>query len=81
MPEIKTIIFWTFQLIQYLIIARILLSWIPININSKLKGFMYNLTEPLLSPVRKLIPATKLGFDLSPILVILCLRILQSILS
>ena len=75
------IIFWAFQLIQYLIIARILLSWIPMNINYKLKQFLYNLTEPLLSPVRKLIPATKLGFDLSPILVILCLRILQSILT
>ena len=75
----QVIIFWIFQLTKYLIIARVLLSWMPINISYKIKQSVYELTEPLLSPIRKLIPPSKLGIDLSPIIVIIFLQILQSI--
>tara|TARA_Y100001970_G_C13973782_1_gene719579 strand:- start:455 stop:619 length:165 start_codon:yes stop_codon:yes gene_type:complete len=52
----------------------------PMNISYKIKQIIYELTEPLLSPVRTLIPPTKLGMDLSPIVVMIILQILQSIL-
>ena len=77
---IKVIIFYILQIIKFLIIARVFLSWVPININDKIKQFIYELTEPLMAPFRNLIPAQKIGLDLSPILILLLLQILQSIL-
>ena len=77
---IKIIIFYTFQIIKFLIIARVFLSWVPINVSYKIKQFIYDLTEPLMAPFRSLIPVHKMGIDLSPMLVLLLLQILQSIL-
>ena len=78
--SIQIVIFYIFQIIKSLIIARVFLSWVPINISDKIKQFIYDLTEPLMSPFKKLIPAHKIGVDLSPMLVLLSLQILQSIL-
>ena len=77
---IQIIIFYIFQIIKFLIIARVFLSWVPINVNHKIKQFIYDLTEPLMSPFRNLVPAHKVGLDLSPMLVLLSLQILQSLL-
>ena len=77
---IQIIIFYIFQIIKFLIIARVFLSWVPININYKIKKIVYDLTEPLMSPFRKLIPIHKAGIDFSPMLVLLSLQILQNIL-
>ena len=77
---IQIIIFYIFQIIKFLIIARVFLSWVPINVNYKIKQFIYDLTEPLMSPFRNLVPAHKVGLDLSPMLVLLSLQILQSLL-
>ena len=75
-----SIIINVFWVIELLILARVFLSWIPININYKIKQFIFNLTEPLLYPFRNLIPPTKFGFDFSPILAFLSLEILKQIL-
>ena len=78
--DIQIIIFYIFQIIKFLIIARVFLSWVPINVSYKVRQFIYDLTEPLMSPFRNLIPAHKIGVDLSPMLVLLLLQILQSLL-
>ena len=66
------------RLIQaYIIIlfARIILSWFPIAPNSGMAtvyGFLYSLTEPVLGPIRRLIPPIGMGgmgLDLSPMIV------------
>jgi len=66
------------RLIQaYIIIlfARIILSWFPIAPNSGMAtvyGFLYTITEPVLGPIRRLIPPIGMGgmgLDLSPMIV------------
>lgn len=63
--------------------ARIILSWFPVSPGSGLAsvfGILYALTEPVLGPVRRIVPPLMLGgagFDLSPIIVIVGLRVLQ----
>ncbi len=74
---IITNIFWVIEL---LIVARVFMSWVPININYKIKQFIIDLTEPILSPFRNLIPISKFGFDFSPVLAFLSLEILKQIL-
>ena len=59
------------QLIQYIIIARILLSWFP-NIDWWKQPFklINDIAEPILAPFRRLIPPIG-GLDLSPIVLLL----------
>ncbi|HJQ93138.1 MAG TPA: YggT family protein [Candidatus Thermoplasmatota archaeon] len=66
------------RLIQaYIIIlfARIILSWFPIEPGggmSTVYGFLYTLTEPVLGPIRRIIPPIGMGgmgLDLSPMIV------------
>lgn len=70
----------------YLIVmfARIILSWFPVEPGSGLAsvyGFLYTITEPVLGPIRRVIPplgAGGMGIDLSPIVVFFGITILQS---
>tara|TARA_B100001113_G_C20974096_1_gene563164 strand:+ start:492 stop:740 length:249 start_codon:yes stop_codon:yes gene_type:complete len=80
MLNINGIIWISIEFIYWLIIARVFLSWIPINISYTIKRLIYNLTDPLLDLFRKIIPPFKSGIDLSPMLVLIALKILQSIL-
>ncbi len=60
--------------------ARIILSWFPVKPGSALVGiysFLYSVTEPVLGPVRRILPPLG-GFDLSPIIVIFGIEILGS---
>ena len=56
-----------------LILARIIVSWIPFLRNGRLIWTLYALTEPVMAPFRRLIPPLGM-FDLSPILLILLLN-------
>lgn len=75
----KQIIATIFQVIYYLIFARVILSWIPISrggFMADLYDIIFSLTEPLLSPIRKLVPPIRMGsgyMDLAPIILILLL--------
>ena len=65
-----------------LILARIILSWVRIDPDSSLSGLnsvVFNLTEPVLGPLRRAIPPVRLGMaalDLSPIIVFVVIRII-----
>lgn len=66
-----------------LIFGRIILSWFPIQGGTGLArvyGILHDLTEPVMAPVRRLIPPVGGGgfaFDLSPIVVIVGITIVQ----
>lgn len=40
------------QFIQLMILARVIMSWVRINQYSPIYTFIYNVTEPILGPVR-----------------------------
>jgi YggT family protein len=68
------------------IIVRLLMSWVPPTgpgtYRTIFDGFV-TVTEPVLGPVRALIPPMRMGMmalDISPILVIVGLSILQRII-
>ena len=72
------------QIIDWIILIRVLLSWIPIDRSSPIIRLIYALSEPLLYPIRQLIRKSPLGdgmmIDFSPIILFLILRIIQNIL-
>jgi YggT family protein len=59
-----------------LIFIRVILSWVPSGLGS-FRKVIFDLTEPVLGPARKIIPPLG-GLDLSPIVVFIILQILQS---
>lgn len=66
------------------ILARIILSWVRVDPDSPVAGLntvVFNLTEPVLGPLRRAIPPVRLGMaalDLSPIIVFVVIRIICS---
>ena len=65
--------------LQILILGRVLLSWLDPAGRSRFAPYLIALTEPILAPVRRLLPRTG-AFDLSPLIVLLLLGfILRSI--
>lgn len=61
-----------FDLMSWLIIARVILSWIPHNPHNPILRFIYEVTEVILGPIQRLIPAVG-GLDFSPIVAIFLL--------
>ena len=54
-----------------LFLIRAVISWIEVDRDNQFVVFLYNITEPLLAPVRKYMPAGTLDF--SPMAVLLAL--------
>ena len=67
-------------LYEIVLLIRIVLSWIPHNPYNQAIRFLYKITDPVLNPVRKLIPPFK-GIDFSPIIVFIALGILKQLIS
>lgn len=59
-----------------LILARVFLSWVDPGGRSRLGAFIIQTTEPILGPVRRLLPQTGM-FDFSPLIVLLVLGVLM----
>lgn len=69
------------KLYIYLIIARCLLSFFPaIDWSQPIFAGIRQLTDPVMEPVRRVVPPIG-GLDLSPIVVIFLLQILQSVIA
>ena len=69
-----TILYW-------LILIRALLSWVNPDPYNPVVQFLYKTTEPILYPIRKMIPVSfGIGIDISPIIAFLVLIFLRSFL-
>jgi len=60
-----------------ILIARVILSWLTINMNHPAIRFIYQVTEPLLQPIRKIIPPIGCGLDISPLVLFLLIVFLK----
>jgi len=66
---------WTlYEIYFYMIIAYVLLSWIPNARNSFIGEMLGKLVEPYLAPFRKIIPPIGGIIDISPIIAIFALQ-------
>ena len=65
---------------MWLIIGRALISWVNPDPYNPIVTFLYRATEPVLAPVRRLIPIRGLGIDIAPVIVILVIYFLQMFL-
>ena len=69
-----------FNVLQIIIIIRVVLSWISHNPSNQFIRIIYQVSEPILKPIREILPITGMGFDLSPIVAFFLLGLLKKIL-
>jgi len=60
------------------IFIRVLLSWFPIDPRNPLVMFLYDITEPILEPLRRVIPRMGM-FDLSPLVALILIQVLGNL--
>ena len=61
------------------IIARAIMSWFSPSPTNMLAVILYRVTEPLLSPLRRIIPRAGM-FDFTPLVAIILLQVISSLL-
>ena len=71
----------TLTILYWLILIRALLSWVNPDPYNPIVQFLYKITEPILYPIRKLLPLDfRFGIDISPIIAFLAILFLRSFL-
>ncbi|MBC7076107.1 MAG: YggT family protein [Syntrophomonadaceae bacterium] len=65
-----------FDVLVWLIIGRCILSFIRHDPYNPVIKFIYDVTEPVMAPFRRLIPAAG-GIDFSPIIAVLAVTLVQ----
>lgn len=74
------------QIYLIAILVRIVLSWFPLNpdgVMAAFGGFLYMVTDPLLMPLRRIIPPLRLGnmaLDLSAIVAIIGIQVVSAVI-
>lgn len=68
------------NILTWAIIARALLSWLPIDQSSPLYQLLFRVTEPIIDPFRRVIPRAGM-IDLSPMMAILALLVMQQLVA
>ncbi len=77
MSAIGEVLLWILQIFQLILLARVLLSWFPnIDRNNQIIQIIFDITEPVLRPVRQMLPQTGM-MDFSPLIVFLILTVLM----
>jgi YggT family protein len=67
------------QALVLLIFVRVIMSWVPMRLPFGLNELVFNVTEPVLSPIRRYMPIAG-GMDFSPFIALLLIQILASVL-
>ena len=74
-----------FEVLYFLILIRIVLSWLPGIRDTSVGGIIYQLTEPILGPVRSMIDNSPIGggmmLDFSPVIALFIMNIACNILK
>jgi YggT family protein len=79
-PAIGFVLYGLLSIYILLIIIRIIFSWGMISYTNRIMRFLVDTTEPLLGPLRRMIPL--LGWlDISPLVAILILWLFQSAIA
>jgi len=66
--------------LEIVVLARVVLSWIDPAGRSAVAGFVTSVTEPLLAPIRRLLPRTGM-LDLSPLVVFIVIGVLLRVVG
>lgn len=72
---IAFIMVYFFKFINFIIIARVILSWIPHDRSNPIIRFIYDVSEPLFSPFRGKFIYNNIDF--SPVIILIMLNLIE----
>ena len=61
------------------ILIRVVLSWMSVNPHSGLARWIYEITEPIMGPIRRLMPSLG-GLDISPMIALVLISVAERVL-
>ena len=67
------------DLYSLVVLGAVIISWIQLPPSNPVATFLHSLTEPLLAPIRRVLPDAG-GLDFSPLILLFGLRMLRSLL-
>lgn len=79
MSSILSLLSLLLQFYSLIIIIRVVITWLPIDQYSPAVRFLYEITEPVLAPIRSLLPQG-MGLDFSPLIVLVLITVIQRLL-
>lgn len=68
-----------FTVLWLAILGRVIMSWVSPRGNDPVTPLLYQITEPILRPIRQVVPPLGM-FDLTPMIALILLSIIQSML-
>ena len=68
-----------FTLMIFAIFGRVIMSWVSPRGGDPLSNLLIQITEPILQPIRRVIPSMGM-FDLTPMVALILLTIIQRVL-
>ncbi|HLC40376.1 MAG TPA: YggT family protein [Methylomirabilota bacterium] len=71
---------WILNLYTWIIIAAALITWVSPDPYNPIVRFLGQVTEPVLRPIRRLIPTYKTGIDLSPLIAIILIQFIERVI-
>jgi YggT family protein len=77
--EVVNLLLTILQVLSLLIIGRALLSWFDPGLNSTVGRLLYNVTEPIIGPLRQIIPTIGM-IDISPIVALILIQVIGQLL-
>lgn len=79
-PILGYVLYGLLSFYSLLIFIRIIFSWVMVSYSNRLMRFLVNATEPLLGPLRRIVPPVG-TFDISPIVAFIILWLFQGAIA
>jgi YggT family protein len=81
MVDLIRFVGWLLDLYSYVVIAAALISWVSPDPYNPIVRFLRQVTEPVLAPVRRLLPPWKTGgLDFSPVIVLIAIQLVERVI-
>lgn len=80
MMSLAGVLDFLLQAYMWIVIGRAVISWVNADPYNPVVRFLFEVTEPLLSRIRRWIPISMGGIDFSPMILIMVIMFLQSFL-
>lgn len=81
MTMVISLLMWALQIYSFILVARALMTWIPnLDYSNPIVRFLIDITEPVLRPVRQMLPSNS-GMDFSPLIVLVGIMLIRMVLG
>jgi len=80
LQALALVVDYVLQIYSWIVIARVVISWVNADPYNPIVRAIYSVTEPVLYRIRQALPVFAGGIDFSPIVVFIGIMFLQSFL-